>query len=79
MSPTLQSLGIDRMPIKDRIRLVDEIWESIAAETVGEEIPQWHKDILDERLAYLEANPQNSVPWEEAMGRILSRRSRKPE
>jgi len=62
------------MSIEDRIRLVDEIWGSIAAETAVEDIPQWHKDLLDERLADLEANPQNSVPWEEAMARISSRR-----
>jgi len=28
------------------------------------EIPQWHKHILDERLADLEANPDAGVPLE---------------
>lgn len=79
MTPTLQSLGIDRLPIEDRIRLVDEIWDSIAAETAGEEIPQWHKDILDERLADLAAHPQDSVPWEEVRASMRARFPRKPQ
>lgn len=77
MTPTLQSLGIDRLSVEDRIRLVDEIWDSIAAETAGADIPQWHKDILEERLADLAANPEASVPWEEAMARILERRNQR--
>ena len=32
MAPTLQSLGIDKFSIEDRICLVQEIWDSIALE-----------------------------------------------
>src|SRR5438874_2524621 len=32
MSPTVQSLGIDQLSVADRLRLVQEIWDSIAAE-----------------------------------------------
>ena len=32
MSPVLQDLGIDRLPIEQRVALVQEIWDSIARE-----------------------------------------------
>ena len=32
MSPTFQSLGIDRLSVPERIALVQEIWDSIARE-----------------------------------------------
>ena len=28
-------------------------------------VPDWHREILDERLADLEANPDAGRPWEE--------------
>lgn len=34
MSPTLQSLGIDHLTSAERIRLVEEIWDSIPDEDV---------------------------------------------
>lgn len=36
-----------------------------------EEVPQWHKDELDRRLASFEANPDQGVPWEELKKRLL--------
>jgi putative addiction module component (TIGR02574 family) len=32
MAATLQSLGIDQLSVADRLRLVQEIWDSISAE-----------------------------------------------
>jgi len=32
MAPTLQSLGIDRMSVEERIALATAIWDNIAAE-----------------------------------------------
>lgn len=31
MAPTIESLGIDRLSLAERILLVEEIWDSIAA------------------------------------------------
>jgi hypothetical protein len=33
MAVTLKSLGIDKLALEDRLTLVNELWESIAAET----------------------------------------------
>jgi Putative addiction module component len=30
-----------------------------------EDIPQWHKDILDERIAEYEKNPNDLIDWED--------------
>ena len=31
MSPTLRALGIDQLSVAERLDLLDEIWDSIAA------------------------------------------------
>ncbi len=40
---------IRSMPVKERIILMEEIWDSLACEESGLESPEWHKSILDER------------------------------
>jgi putative addiction module component (TIGR02574 family) len=70
MQPTLQSLGIDRLSLDERLRLVEDIWDSIAAEAEALPIPQSHKDELDRRLAAYEQNPTAGSPVDEAMARL---------
>ena len=70
MSPTLKSLGIDQLSVAQRILLVEEIWDSIAAEV--EEIPltEAQKQDLQRRIAAYEANPKAASSWEEVKARL---------
>jgi putative addiction module component (TIGR02574 family) len=38
-----------RLPVADRIRLVEEIWDSVASDA-GVVMPEWHREELDRRL-----------------------------
>ncbi|MBT3388756.1 MAG: addiction module protein [Desulfobacula sp.] len=37
------------MPPKDRIILMEELWESVRLDSMVFETPEWHKDVLAER------------------------------
>jgi putative addiction module component (TIGR02574 family) len=65
MVPTLQSLGIDRMSVDDRIALATAIWDSIAAEAHLPLLTEAQRLELDRRLADHAANPDEVVPWEQ--------------
>jgi putative addiction module component (TIGR02574 family) len=65
--PTIQSLGIDRLPIAQRMQLLEEIWDSVAAHG---KLPELHQQELDRRLADLERNPQAGASWEEVKSRL---------
>ncbi len=44
-------MGIDeikKLDVKERIILMNEIWETLDSENVDS--PTWHKDILEERI-----------------------------
>jgi putative addiction module component (TIGR02574 family) len=71
--PNVQTLGIDRLAVADRFRLLDEIWLSLAAEESSLQVPAWHKSVLDQRLAALEANPGGGSSWEEVEARLSER------
>jgi putative addiction module component (TIGR02574 family) len=71
MHATAKSLGIDRLSLAEHILLVEDIWDSIAAEAEALEVPQSHKDELDRRLAACDANPHAGSTWEDVKTRLL--------
>lgn len=73
MSPTAKQLGIDRLSIAERIILVEEIWDSIAAEEPTPELSDSLRDELDRRISAHEADPASGASWPEVKARILSR------
>jgi putative addiction module component (TIGR02574 family) len=73
MSVTVQSFGIDRLPRDQRIALVQEIWDTIAAESSQPLLTQAQCRELERRVAEDDAHPDDGVPWEQVKAQILSR------
>jgi putative addiction module component (TIGR02574 family) len=71
-SATLRA--IRQMSIDDRIRLVQAIWDEIAADQCPN-LTDAQKEELDRRLAEDEADPDEGIPWEvvKAEARLRSR------
>ena len=67
MSQTLPlpPLGFDSLSIEEQIDYVQSLWDHIAARPEQVPVPDWHKEILAERLASYRANPDEGRPWEE--------------
>jgi putative addiction module component (TIGR02574 family) len=61
---------IAALSIKDRIRLVQAIWDSIAAEQAYPDLTKQQKRDLDRRIDDYEANPDNVLTWEEIRASI---------
>jgi len=68
---TITASDIARMPVQQRILLVEDIWDSIAAMPDAVEMPQWHKQKLDKRHGAYQANPKEGLDWEEVKKNIL--------
>ena len=64
------------LPVAERLRLVEIIWDSIAAVPEAVPVSDELKVELDRRLAEFEADPEAGSPWEEARERILQGRWR---
>ena|SRR5688500_8785311 len=54
----------------ERLELVQDLWDTIAAEPDDGNISDEQRQILEERLREHEANPQDVVPWEVARAEI---------
>jgi putative addiction module component (TIGR02574 family) len=73
MSPTMKTLGIDQLSVADRIRLVEEIWDSIASALEEVPLTDAQKEELDRRLATHQASPQAGSSWDEVKARVWGR------
>jgi putative addiction module component (TIGR02574 family) len=63
MSPTVQSLGLDRLPRADRLALVQALWDSIAAEPPAPVSESVRRE-LERRADEDDAAPDDLIPWE---------------
>jgi len=70
MHQTVKALGIDQLSLAERIFLVEEIWDSIAAEAEALDVPQSHKDELDRRLAAYRTDPHAGSSWQDIKTRL---------
>lgn len=61
------------LPVAERLRLVEPLWDSIAAAPEVVSIPDDLKAELNRRLADFETDPEAGSPWEEVRSRILQR------
>lgn len=76
MSVTMKSLGIDQLSVDERLALVEEIWDSIAATPEQVPLTEAQKQEIDRRLAAYRANPDNVIPWEVIKAEALARMRR---
>lgn len=74
MPVTMQSLGIDRLGAADRLALVEEIWDSLAATPEAVPITDAQKADLQRRLDAYKDNPKAGSPWEEVKARLQGRK-----
>jgi len=70
MSADLQTLGIDRLSVTERLDLIEQIWDSLPETIAPEDIPEWHLEILAKRRADAEANPGVGEPWREVLKQL---------
>jgi len=64
--------GFDDLSADEKIDYVQNLWDRIAAEPDDLPIPDWHLQIVEERLAAHRTHPEQVVSWEEAEKEILS-------
>jgi len=41
---------INRLPLAERLRLIEQVWDGIAATPESVPVPDWHRAELDRRL-----------------------------
>jgi hypothetical protein len=61
---------IHQMPFRERLLMMEAIWDDISREEQNLDVPQWHKDILDERERLVAEGKAQFLEWEDAKRQI---------
>jgi hypothetical protein len=61
---------IRQMSFPEKVALLETVWAEIATDPGQVEVPQWHKDILDERDLALKEGRAVILDWDEAKRQI---------
>ena len=64
-----------RLPLAERIELVEALWESITQEGYEPSLTPEQVDELDRRVEAHRRNPNDVVAWESIEGELVNRRS----
>ena len=62
---------IEKLTPEEKILLVEEIWDDLAASEDQLPIPDWHRQVLAEDEARYQTNPTEGAPWSEVKARVL--------
>jgi putative addiction module component (TIGR02574 family) len=68
MPASIEALGIDRLSVKERLELIEQIWNTLPEQVTPDEIPDWHLAELARRRADVEKQPGVGKPWREVLG-----------
>jgi hypothetical protein len=58
------------LPLSQKLELLEAVWSELSSDPNTLEVPQWHKDILDERQRGMEKGSMEVIDWELAKEQI---------
>lgn len=61
---------IRELPLHEKLRMMEALWDGIAPSEAEVEVPQWHKDLLDEREQLILDGKATFIDWETAKQQI---------
>jgi putative addiction module component (TIGR02574 family) len=61
-----------QLPEKDRLRLIDALWESVPPDSDAPFSDEWAREI-ERRVAALDAGTAKTVPWSQIRDEALAR------
>ena len=61
---------VGNWPVEDRLRLIEEVWDSLSDRASGAVLSETHKQDLQRRLDAYRDNPNTGSSWDEVKSRL---------
>lgn len=65
MNQPAEFASLFKLPFKQRLQLVQDLWDSIAEEAASLPVPEWQIDELRRRAARYDAGETPALTWNE--------------
>ena len=70
----MSSLAIQQMSWEEKLRAMEELWESLSSEEARPKSPVWHGDALRETERRYDAGQEKPIDWTLAKRELRERR-----
>ncbi len=70
MAIDLSSEQLDALSAVEKVRLLEQVWQSLSSHPDSFPSPQWHADILDDRLQRLLDGTATPIAWANAKAQL---------
>jgi putative addiction module component (TIGR02574 family) len=71
--------GFDALSVDEQIDYLQSLWDRIAARPQQVPVPDWHREVLAERLASLRKTPDEAKTWEQFDRELTEELQSKPD
>ena len=65
---------IKALSVEQKLRIMEAIWEDLRAQAERVPVPEWHRDLLDERRKAVEEGREELLDWDSIKDSLPSRR-----
>lgn len=69
----MTTIEVSKLPLREKVQIMQSIWEDLAGHVDRLEVPQSHKNLLDERRRRVETGESRILDWEEVKHTIGKR------
>ena len=66
----LEASEIDKMSVVDRLRAIEQLWDSVSKNDIDVPSPEWHGDVLNDRRRRAEAGEARFLTLQELKSRM---------
>lgn len=70
MAIELPSDQLDTLTVAEKVRLLEQVWQSLCCQPDALISPEWHTDVLVERHQRLLDGYATRIPWNEAKAQL---------
>ena len=63
--------GFEGLTPDEKVQYVQDLWDYVVADASKVPVPDWHRHILNERLAEYHAAPHEGRPWPQIRDQLL--------
>ena len=75
MPHPLPNAVLDRCPVDEKLDLLARVWDSLLDTSGLPPMPDWHRQLLAERVAQADRNPEARIPLDEVRRELLGDKS----
>jgi len=73
MAQSVDPTNLRILPVAERLKLIEDLWDSIENDADALALPDWHRAEIDRRLEALDTGASVGAPWEEVRRRIAGK------